>query len=196
MKFLTSNILDSTPSEKANLQTAFDLLGELIKNNAQNLAILEGMFTPLTCRRFTDAVLRNLVDSNVFLRSLYLTMSLSDAAQQPTASMAGYCLHSWRQFTPVRLVAGPGTGTKADDDVASLFSEQLRLDDVRSRPMSADTTSEGSEETPSVRAYFEEMRDTVLVKLLCAVTVRTINHENICCVNSALIILLQDYVRL
>lgn len=192
MKFLTTNILSSDASAK-DMQTAFDLLGELIKNNARSLALLEALIKPADWPKFAAAVFRNLVDSNVFLRSLYLTMSASDEEQQPTAVMAGYCSHSWTLLVPTQLVVGPGSVTKPEADVSSLFAEHLRLTyDSHAESRSLTGSMEGY---PRLHAYFEEMRETVLVKLLSAVMVRAMNHENICCVNSALLILLQDYIR-
>ena len=58
-----------------SIQSAFDLLGELIKGN---LVGLEMMTTVLGSDfdSFIEAVMNNLVESNVFLRSVFLSMEL------------------------------------------------------------------------------------------------------------------------
>jgi hypothetical protein len=59
-------------------------------------------------RRFMDVVLSNLVDSNVFLRSLYLSIDVysptepkewKDEIKSPSSD-DGYLSHSWIQFSP------------------------------------------------------------------------------------------------
>ncbi|CAM9815957.1 unnamed protein product, partial [Choristocarpus tenellus] len=56
------------------LQTAFDLLGELCKGNREVLEMLESSMSKAQLRRFLKVVVSNLVDSNVFIRSLVLSV--------------------------------------------------------------------------------------------------------------------------
>lgn len=65
------------------LQTAFDVLGECVKVNAPNIQHLESLLllstahSPPLLRMFVDSIFSNLVDSNVFLRSLLLSADYS-----------------------------------------------------------------------------------------------------------------------
>ncbi|CAN0469086.1 unnamed protein product, partial [Discosporangium mesarthrocarpum] len=56
------------------LQTAFDLLGELCKGNYEVLELLESGMTTRQLQRFLKMVVGNLIDSNVFIRSLVLSV--------------------------------------------------------------------------------------------------------------------------
>jgi hypothetical protein len=62
-------------SSVSNLQTSFDLLGELVRYNPAVVELLEARLLQLqSMDKFLAVVLGNLVDSNVFLRSLVLTV--------------------------------------------------------------------------------------------------------------------------
>ena len=75
----TSHIVDVGLRPSNNLQTAFDLLGELVKGNCHTLEMIEASLGDRQFRQFMDVVMSNLVDSNVFLRSLFLSMeTISD----------------------------------------------------------------------------------------------------------------------
>ncbi|CAN0491003.1 unnamed protein product, partial [Ectocarpus sp. 8 AP-2014] len=65
-----------------SLQTAFDLLGELCKGNRDILGMLEASMTEKQLRRFLGVMVDNLVDSNVFMRSLVLSVEQTSAARQ------------------------------------------------------------------------------------------------------------------
>jgi len=73
---VVSNILSSGTGIRAasNLQSAFDLLGELLKFSMHNVHCLESLLGEDDFRLFIDVILKNLVDSNVFLRSLVVTL--------------------------------------------------------------------------------------------------------------------------
>jgi len=81
-------------SVDANLQTAFDLLGELVKGNQHTLEMVDAALGDHSSfRRFMDIALSNLVDSNVFLRSLFLSVDIFyeelAVAAAATAATAG-----------------------------------------------------------------------------------------------------------
>jgi len=57
-----------------SLQTSFDLLGELCKGNSDVLRLLLSMMDEECFRKLMSSAAANLVDSNVFLRSLLLSM--------------------------------------------------------------------------------------------------------------------------
>jgi hypothetical protein len=63
----------------SSLQTAFDLLGEILRNNLVSLEIFELLLEKQDqYDKFMQIVLKNLVDSNVFLRSLFISMEYFD----------------------------------------------------------------------------------------------------------------------
>ena len=71
----TSGSSSAHPTSVSNLQTSFDLLGELVRYNREVVELLESrLLQNQSMDRFLKVVLRNLVDSNVFLRSLVLTV--------------------------------------------------------------------------------------------------------------------------
>ena len=65
-----------------SLQTSFDLLGELCKGNCELLQLLMSCLDELSFHRLMNVAASNLVDSNVFIRSLILSIE-RDAASQP-----------------------------------------------------------------------------------------------------------------
>ncbi len=75
-------------SNNNSLQTSFDFLGELVKGNADILQHLESYYLdqkPELFQKFLSIIMGNLVESNVFLRSLYLSMELLSSYEQLTS---------------------------------------------------------------------------------------------------------------
>lgn len=116
LSYTVTHIVDTgiRPSASANLQTAFDLLGELVKGNHHTIEMVDSALGDTNFERFMDAVMSNLVDSNVFVRSLYLSIdAFSDSdigyAERSTIQESspcpspGYLSHSWVQFCPSPL---------------------------------------------------------------------------------------------
>lgn len=95
----SSSSAPSPVSSVSNLQTSFDLLGELVRYNPRVVEQLEALLLEgdmdregeggqgRGTDRFLGVVLSNLVDSNVFLRSLVLTVEKLGC--RPTAEGAG-----------------------------------------------------------------------------------------------------------
>jgi len=73
-KVLIEDILNIGMQDNANLQTAFDILGETLKFNKRTILILESQIPSASLSNFTQKCLSHLVDSNVFIRSLLLTL--------------------------------------------------------------------------------------------------------------------------
>ena len=127
LSYTVTHIVDMgiRPSASANLQTAFDLLGELVKGNHHTIEMVDSALGETNFVRFMDAVMSNLVDSNVFVRSLYLSIdafsdSETEQYQQPSTrrerdspsavggsgsgvGTGGYLSHSWVQYAPQPL---------------------------------------------------------------------------------------------
>lgn len=107
IQHMITHVLTVGVKSSSNLQTAFDLLGELTKFNKHTLEILESCFDEQMFSDFMEIVMSNLVDSNVFLRSLYLSFEYIsnypdevEALASDEASEASYLTHSWVQFVP------------------------------------------------------------------------------------------------
>ena len=74
IKHLIEHIFATRSSKTSNnLQTAFDLLGEIIKFNHQTLEIFDKSLNDAEFEELLDIIMTNLIDSNVFLRSLFLS---------------------------------------------------------------------------------------------------------------------------
>lgn len=82
-----------TVSANNAYQTSFDLVGEIIKCNPRILEFLEAELSDEEFRGWIRICLDNLVDSNVFLRSLFLTMEIYH-----TAMTHQYGMESFERF--------------------------------------------------------------------------------------------------
>ncbi|KAI9998687.1 hypothetical protein PInf_003276 [Phytophthora infestans] len=143
LKALIAEILSggAYPSQ-GSFQSAFDLLGEMTKGNRETLQLFHGLLSNTQFATFMEVVLLNLVDSNVFIRSMLL--SCEKFAKQPES----------------------GTFGVADDCEMDRMSEFLAVNLVR-----------------------------LLRDLMTIVTMDDINHENICCLNTAIVILVFQHRR-
>ena len=147
-----------------NLQTAFDLLGEVVKNNQMTLEMMEEVLTASdgTFSAFMDVVMANLVDSNVFLRSLYLSLeTVSDqhsrleaatagavgASLQETSTAAlrspGYLTHSWIQFGAKLLLRPPPPPNSSS---SSSFSSSSSAATTLATESSASSSRQGQDQ--------------------------------------------------
>ncbi|KUF80615.1 Short transient receptor potential channel 4-associated protein [Phytophthora nicotianae] len=127
---------------QGSFQSAFDLLGEMTKGNRETLQLFHGLLSNTQFAAFMEVVILNLVDSNVFIRSMLL--SSEKFAKQPES----------------------GTFGMADDYEMDRMSEFLTVNLVR-----------------------------LLRDLMTIVTMDDINHENICCLNTAIVILVFQHRR-
>ncbi|KAL7689068.1 putative short transient receptor potential channel 4-associated protein [Plasmopara halstedii] len=126
---------------QGSFQSAFDLLGEMTKGNWETLQLFHGLLDNTQFASFMVVIL-NLVDSNVFIRSMLL--SSEKFAKQSES----------------------GTFGLADDYEMDRMSEFLTVNLVR-----------------------------LLRDLMTIVTLDDINHENICCLNTAIVILVFQHRR-
>ncbi|XP_052230247.1 short transient receptor potential channel 4-associated protein-like [Dreissena polymorpha] len=75
LQHVASNIVEHEISQKEILQSSFDLLGELIKFNIEAFKTFDTIFTTdEKFEKFISTVNRKLVDSNMFIRSLILSL--------------------------------------------------------------------------------------------------------------------------
>jgi len=90
-----------TQVANTSLQTCFDLLGELVKCNQPVLEMLDASLSNEEFNRLLHVIMNNLVDSNVFVRSLLLSLEIigcsssSDGTSDtPPLTEFGYYLNS------------------------------------------------------------------------------------------------------
>ncbi|CAK4668208.1 unnamed protein product [Aphanomyces euteiches] len=124
---LLKEILGAGFKPSGSLQSAFDLLGEMTKNNPTTLLLFNASMDDVQFASFMQVVVSNLVDSNVFVRSMLLSVE--------------HHRHAMAQHP----------------SLARLF-DFLHLNTVR-----------------------------LLRELMTIVTMDDINHENICCLNTAVV---------
>ncbi|ETV99296.1 hypothetical protein H310_08028 [Aphanomyces invadans] len=130
---LLKEILSCGFKPSGSLQSAFDLLGEMTKNNPTTLVILCDSMDDYQFASFMQVVVANLVDSNVFVRSVLLSVENHPRTMELYPSLS-------RVF------------------------EFLRMNTVR-----------------------------LLRNLMSIITMDDINHENICCLNTAVVMLVFEF---
>lgn len=75
LQHVASNIVEHEIRHKEILQSSFDLLGELIKFNWEAFKTFDSVLTTQSkFEKFVNTVNRNMVDSNMFIRSLVLSL--------------------------------------------------------------------------------------------------------------------------
>ena len=264
---LLNHLVQEVSSERlhcaGSLQTSFDLLGELGKGNSDVFRLLVSGLDEDGFRRLMSVAASNLVDSNVFIRSLLLSLERLSASNRllplhadlnrgsndvtlfDWSSMRGsqsrsYLTHSWWDAEPIPLsdVSEEEESTSevhfsTDDNRSVDWFPDLNI--IRNRAFggySYHTDPIGLEESighygwlfspagdsfspetylPSVERlcwFLAANQGRLLRDLLGVVDLRNINHENICCLNTAVVItifahrrqqlasLLQDLKRL
>lgn len=83
LEYLVEDLLDDRLHTAGTLQTAFDLLGELCKGNVSSLTmLLETLGTEERFQRLMSVAATNLVDSNVFIRALLLSVERITSVRQ------------------------------------------------------------------------------------------------------------------
>ena len=261
---IVSSILECGASSNPNMQSAFDVLGEAVKGNRYTLEMLEASLSDADFKAFADVVMSNLIDSNVFVRSLFMSAETvresarRGTARRPSPERPGYLTHTWVHFTPRSLlppasansqparkrgkaspvcIAAPPLARRegeVDDDAlddmlfgtppeqstlmafagesaamaaavsGSSSAQQQEGDDFNNYALlplplrRAGSADEGSASRspllpPSLfrlSLFLQEEREHMLVKLMSIVTIKSVNHENICCLNTALLILI------
>eukprot|EP00638_Chattonella_subsalsa_P000233 CAMPEP_0117744562 /NCGR_PEP_ID=MMETSP0947-20121206/6833_1 /TAXON_ID=44440 /ORGANISM="Chattonella subsalsa, Strain CCMP2191" /LENGTH=1052 /DNA_ID=CAMNT_0005561535 /DNA_START=129 /DNA_END=3285 /DNA_ORIENTATION=+ len=219
-----------------SLQTAFDLLGELTKGNKKILESLESMLSDDEVEKLLMVVTDNLVDSNVFVRSLVLTIdhtsrcfeknSLKNWRGHPNPS---YLMHSWCEVPSIPRDVAPFCSAgvsipphtpysnksgrlakEAPDSGSSQSSSPSRLIFNMHIDENAHTSNlmVGHDEPHSiwqrwpVPSSIQRIERSLTLKLpsllrdlMSVVDLEGINHENICCLNTVIVILIFAHRR-
>lgn len=242
---LLAHLVDDVSSERlhcsGSLQTSFDLLGELGKGNVQVFRMLVSDLDEERFRKLMGVAAANLVDSNVFIRSLLLSLErLSGANRQIPlfwdgesidrekngwSSYAGvvnrsYLTHSWWDMHSWSISLNrPAeesmtSGSPQDEDRPSDWfpSREVVLVDgffahkASFLPSGLDESvgyfgwlfspagENLSDETflpntvERLSWFLAANQARLLRDLLGVVDLRNINHENICCLNTAVVV--------
>lgn len=74
LEYLIDDIVADGPKAQGSMQTSFDLLGELMKFNREIFVSFNQLLAGAKLTKFLSNVVTHLVDSNVFLRGMVLSM--------------------------------------------------------------------------------------------------------------------------
>jgi len=238
---LMDYLVDDVSSDKlhcaGSLQTSFDLLGELGKGNSDVIRLLVNDLDEESFRKLMSVAAANLVDSNVFIRSLLLSLERLSAtdlfiplyiganaagfnhpgwmSETGTAASA-YLTHSWWDTKAISLLDSDAAseedfldGERQTDwfptcDFLDVNSHQAPVISVLPSGLQESVGHFGWVFTPageslSARTYLPNTVERLswflaanqarlLRDLLGVVDLRNINHENICCLNTAVVI--------
>jgi hypothetical protein len=245
------HVLNVGARAASNLQAAFDLLGEMLKYNPTNLHLFCASMDEREFKDFMEIAMSNLVDSNVFLRGLLLTLyrlpkaeeaslgpvtpsstslassSSTLATKKSVRSRQRYLSHSWCLFRPGRKHIQPACsyGIAADAEKAVAADAAAAVDRAAERARAAApvetveawvdkitpskkkgtaaTVSELSPQPPSMAldsqlrllVFVDNKRDQCLISLIESVSIHTITNENICCLNTSILICVVEALR-
>ncbi|KAL3921010.1 MAG: hypothetical protein SGILL_002977 [Bacillariaceae sp.] len=241
LSYLMGEITSQRLHCAGSLQTSFDLLGELCKGNTEVLRILVSMLDEEKFRRLMSVAAANLVDSNVFIRSLILSLERISAAnnfeplhldvdrygawKSPNGTFSrSYLTHTWWDTRVLNAHSDDGAPAPAVSD-AEHQNDSSRPSDWYPSKSTVDAngggyhaiqnthsaalhgtdvghfgwvfTPEGDDLSPATHApntverlsWFVAANQTRLLRdLLGVVDLQNINHENICCLNTAVVV--------
>lgn len=245
LNHLVSDVLSERLHCAGSLQTSFDLLGELCKGNKFVLKLLFGDLDEFQFRKLMSVAANNLVDSNVFIRALMLSVEHimeADVVEKLNTDKDGTCelaylSHTWWDTPtakkPSRRASLPGDEKGEDEStydgrkvtewfIPAEIKNSSASDTKSTDPQSAETrhfsslrrtnsmsvgdagwvfTPFESNQTidfsavhsrePSIGKlvwFLTANRTRLLRDLLSVVELKNINHENICCLNTAVVV--------
>eukprot|EP00826_Nyctotherus_ovalis_P003912 TRINITY_DN10813_c0_g1_i1.p4 TRINITY_DN10813_c0_g1~~TRINITY_DN10813_c0_g1_i1.p4 ORF type:complete len:100 (-),score=29.76 TRINITY_DN10813_c0_g1_i1:680-979(-) len=79
MESIVEDIISAHAQEDTSLQTSFDLLSEIVKYNKRTLLIVESSMSEEEFNAVCGKILKNIVDSNVLVRALILSLHRFEA---------------------------------------------------------------------------------------------------------------------
>ena len=155
----------TVPPDQGRMQSAFDLLAELCKFCAPVVCALDDALSDEAFAKLVQLTTRNLVASNVFLRVILLS----------TEMFARRGLYGMNVST-------------SGDDIACVDSVDTSVADVAT---GSSSHSRGSGRVCKLRGFVADLgnRMNLLRDLLRAISVDEVNQENICCLNTTLMLL-------
>jgi Protein of unknown function (DUF3689) len=248
---LMAHLMDEVTSQRlhcaGSLQTSFDLLGELCKGNTEVLKLLVSSLDEEKFRKLMSVAAANLVDSNVFIRSILLSLERISSANSllplhfegesrgEWKSFNGtfsrtYLTHSWwdtclvnrrredasnrLELSEAEIRSDEGRPSDWFPTVKNIEAYDLKPPETV-QPQSVNLHSgvghfgwvfapEGESLSSATLApntverlsWFLAANQTRLLRdLLSVVDLTNINHENICCLNTAVVVTIFAYRR-
>lgn len=204
-------VVTSTLDYQQSLQTSFDLLGEIVKCNILTLAMMEEYLQYGSSgesgndssqskgnkwKQFSDILLNNLVSSNVFIRSMFFTLSVFDGAVDnqkkdkdvmPGRRILGYLSDSCQLLSPVQIPGNGGPCSVAFD------TQPIRSTDIHANE--CEYGKEIEDRFPMALEFYKIEKINVIYQLMNIVNIWTVNHESVCCVNTVISLLLFEHKR-
>jgi hypothetical protein len=147
-------------------------------------------------------VSENLIDSNVFVRSLLLSLHsrlhfLPPSSPLPSpppspfpipsTDQLGYLTHSWLDVVPTPLLPSPPSETLADKRPIDAWPEETQALRIGACHARAGEGSTAADYAPLRRlmSALEPSLVALLRDLMCVVDLRSVDHESICTINTA-----------
>lgn len=183
LNHLVTNIVQyesyKQPSSGSNLQTSFDLLGEVCKMNVRCLELLYSLLkSTLKVERFFNVIMMNIIESNVMLRSVYLTIErcadgcdlnkkttstsslFSSPRDKVNSPAVSYMSHSW-------IMAEPQINSKTTNTIAQMISSSSnaketapKVDDKKKNASSGGVGARGGAlSSPTIQSIRNGVRD-------------------------------------
>uniref|UniRef100_A0A7S4APD3 Uncharacterized protein n=1 Tax=Pseudo-nitzschia australis TaxID=44445 RepID=A0A7S4APD3_9STRA len=252
---LMKHLIDDVTSQRlhcaGSLQTSFDLLGELCKGNVEVLSFLVNhLDNEAKFRRLMNVAASNLVDSNVFIRSLILSLErlsserhlhdirihdrfesgVNEWKRFNNNHSQGFLTHSWLDTYIVHVNnKNAGRDCNYHDDISTEYEREKdhtqasdwfstmgynKAYQVEYSRQSDDFLNEscgrfgwafkpvddtigsvvhGPNSIDRMSWFLSANRTRLLRDLLEVVNLNNINHENICCLNTAIVITIFAY---
>jgi hypothetical protein len=143
--------------------------------------MFEALLDVETFKLLVDVILDNLVDSNVFVRSMLLSMEpAGPPITRDEVEVEGDTASTGDE------VEGGGGGDTGLNEVAGAEEEEeeeVAVEEVEPRPVI----------TSHIQQYLDSRRVPLLGHLMGIITVEEVDHENICCLNTVREHLLRRY---
>ena len=185
MNHVVRDLIALVGSDCHGLQTNFDLLGEMVKFNSIVLSQLDANLTEDQFQKLFDVVRMHLVDSNVFVRSLVLTLEFEVMStdvcglRKKSADYDGnneQYVYDKTEDTRFRLAKHHASA-----------SSQINEKATGPRPLYNGNTK--------FHHYIEDYRRQMICDVCTAIDVTKISQENLCCLNTTIILLFFQHAR-
>eukprot|EP01104_Vermistella_antarctica_P009510 TRINITY_DN2450_c0_g1_i1.p1 TRINITY_DN2450_c0_g1~~TRINITY_DN2450_c0_g1_i1.p1 ORF type:complete len:574 (+),score=124.23 TRINITY_DN2450_c0_g1_i1:237-1724(+) len=169
MKALLSEIMQEGKHCAGSLQTAFDLLGEMLKFNKECFRMMDSMLNDFEFDLLLSTLATNLVDSNVFLRAVILSLDHFDQED------------AYNNNLP------PGVTNTSTTTTTSSSGDGITHSTASFIQPSTSDSDRSSRTCMRLRRFLEKERLNLLSDLMRVVSIDDITQENICCLNTAFI---------
>jgi hypothetical protein len=202
LQHLITDLLNLVGSDCNGLQTNFDLLSEVIKFNSVVLEYVDSILSEEQFRQLFDVMSNHLVDSNVFIRSLAITLEFEFLALHKLKQgdlthnnyEEKYAYDSVNGHDPrydmrfhvnncYAIVSNDTFRKNKEDDKINVHNNNNRR-----HPL----LYEGG---TKFHTYFQTHRQQILCDICTAIDVTKISQENLCCLNTTIILLVFSHIH-